>query len=365
MKNFILCTLSVFLLYSCTTDGYKINGYASSLPDGTKIYITSLDENFTLLDSAIVEDGRFTFSGSKDTAAVCMMVADGFLEGGPFVLENGDIAVKLGSVFRRKGTMQNDAMQEFYNMQSAMFKRMENVVERYSNADEKSINLRDSIAAEVESAELDFWGKSIELMLDNINNAAGAFILMQIGDELTPVTMKNLMERVPEYNRNAFFDAMYNRVNADADRVERAAKTAIGNSYIGFELPDAAGKQVLFNSIVENSRYTLLNIWAGWSAQSVNEFTELKKIYRKYSSKGVSLVSLSIDEDLQEWRSAVDSIAAPWYQLCDPEGSVDVATAYGVGVIPTAILIDGRGNIVARDYPAYRMLQLLDALMNE
>ena len=68
MKQFVMMVMALFLLASCqeTSKGYVINGVVENMPDG-KIYLKSFrNKMFFDVDTAEIEDGKFTFKGEVD-----------------------------------------------------------------------------------------------------------------------------------------------------------------------------------------------------------------------------------------------------------------------------------------------------------
>ncbi len=363
-KNFILFLL-LLLTVACNKDGYKIRGYYPSVDDGTKVYLSMMDENFTCFDSAVVEDGCFEFEGRADSVMLCMLFSELPFDGGPFVLENGNIAMRVSNSFKRKGTLLNDELQSYFDAKEDVIKRNTSILNYITENEHISNVERDSLSILLQSADVNFNSKAIAIINRNIDNVVGAFVLTQMADEIITKDLYRLMSLVPVENRDNRFVALMSRVENEVKLIERLEATSVGCDYVNFELPDIKGRQVLLSDIVDNNKATLLFFWAGWSGVSKQDMPILKRINDKFAKKGFSMVALSLDDDIDEWRSAVDSLRVDWVQLCDPSGgSNDVAAAYGVATLPSFILIGADGKIIARDLPAYRVEEQLNTLLN-
>ena len=77
--------------------------------------------------------------------------------------------------------------------------------------------------------------------------------------------------------------------------------------------------------------------------------TVLSGAYDKHRAAGLQVVGVSLDGSKEVCNEFVDKLNINWLQLCNPSGgSAEVAAAYGVTDLPTAILVNNRGTIIAR-----------------
>lgn len=365
MKRVYIFLCLLLLLASCNSSGYRVDGYYPSAENGTKVYLAMMDEAFTCFDSAVVEDGYFRFDGQCDSVMLCMLLSERPFDGGPVVIENGRIAMRVGGSVKRKGTPLNDELQNFFDVKEEVI-QMKAAMTGYLEANEQiSVAERDSLSVLLQSLDVNFNSQAIAMITGNIDNVVGAFILTQVRSEIMPKDQLRLMSLVPAENRDDRFVALMSRVENEVKTLERMEATSVGRSYVNFELPDIAGRPLLFSNVVERSKATLLVFWAGWSAASKQDVPVLKRVNRKYAKRGLSIVGLSLDDNTDEWRATVESMGVDWVQLCEPSGgSNDVAAAYGVVTLPSFVLINAEGKIVARDLPAYRIEEQLNELIN-
>ena len=80
------------------------------------------------------------------------------------------------------------------------------------------------------------------------------------------------------------------------------------------------------------------------------EIPGLKTLYEKFGRDGsVNMVSISIDADDNQWRAALQQEKMPWKQLWADTSHVQAVKAeFGVGSIPTLLLINGEKKEIAR-----------------
>ena len=93
----------------------------------------------------------------------------------------------------------------------------------------------------------------------------------------------------------------------------------------------------------------LIDFWASWCDQCRQEHNRLKSLYKQYKDKGLQIISISVDEDTNSWKKALQKAGLPWTQLSDRVGSRNVVgTQYGNRSIPINLLIDKEGYIIRK-----------------
>lgn len=94
----------------------------------------------------------------------------------------------------------------------------------------------------------------------------------------------------------------------------------------------------------------MLEFWASWCAPCRKELPVVVESLVKYQRKGFGVIGISLDTDEKAWKTAVSNLGMDWTQLSDLKGwKSDAAAVYGVSAIPSNVLLDGEGTIVAAD----------------
>jgi thiol-disulfide isomerase/thioredoxin len=91
-------------------------------------------------------------------------------------------------------------------------------------------------------------------------------------------------------------------------------------------------------------RVLLLDFWATWSAQSLQERPDMIRLYEALSGEPFALLSFALDAPTEETTARIAALELPF-----PLGmaDADVLQAYGAGrAIPTKILLDREGRII-------------------
>lgn len=143
-------------------------------------------------------------------------------------------------------------------------------------------------------------------------------------------------------------------VKSDDRQLSRYGKRiAKSKSKGGF---DAIGKQMdLVGSTVTGlpfdwtaykGKVVIVDFWATWCGPCVREMPNVQAFYRKHKIQGLEIVGVSLDKDLDAVAAFVEEKKIPWETLVG-EGNQDIATTYGVRGIPTLMLVDQSGKVVA------------------
>jgi len=128
----------------------------------------------------------------------------------------------------------------------------------------------------------------------------------------------------------------------------RVAGFSEGATFANFALPDKEGK--LHASTNFKDKLVLVDFWASWCAPCRVEMKSLQKIYQELKGDDLVFVSISIDEDRNNWLKALKEDNIPWLALWDDKQKTpdEMQKRFGFQQIPFIMLVDRQGKIVAR-----------------
>ncbi len=122
----------------------------------------------------------------------------------------------------------------------------------------------------------------------------------------------------------------------------------ITDSRLDFSLPDLKGDSIRLSSM--KGKVFLLDFWASWCVPCRFSNKHLVKLYTKYKDKGFEILGVSLDDNRNAWKKAVNKDKITWLQIND-NGGWDALSAmkWNINAIPASFLIDKDGNVVAID----------------
>lgn len=123
-----------------------------------------------------------------------------------------------------------------------------------------------------------------------------------------------------------------------------------GSMYKDLTMQDLNGKQVKLSDWVGKGKYVLVDFWASWCGPCRAEMPNVVEAYNKYHSKGLEIVGVSFDQKKDAWVAMVKKLGMEWPQMSDLKGwQCAAGKIYGIRSIPSNILLDPQGKIVASD----------------
>lgn len=112
-------------------------------------------------------------------------------------------------------------------------------------------------------------------------------------------------------------------------------------------------------------KVVLIDFWATWCIPCLQELPAVKAVYKKYHSKGLEIIGISLDEKRDVVEQFLKKNQIPWPQYFDGKGwQTHWAQYYGIQAIPAMWLVDKKG--ILRDQNARQNLeQKIQKLLNE
>lgn len=116
-----------------------------------------------------------------------------------------------------------------------------------------------------------------------------------------------------------------------------------------FSMNDDKGN--LFRLSDVNAKYILIDFWASWCGPCRYENrNHLAPAYNEFKKKGFEIVSISLDDNKEQWLKAIKDDKSSWKQVCDLKGdSNKIAVKYLITAVPFYVLLDSNRRVLIFD----------------
>jgi thiol-disulfide isomerase/thioredoxin len=108
----------------------------------------------------------------------------------------------------------------------------------------------------------------------------------------------------------------------------------------------------------------LVQFWATWCPACLREMKQVAAFQTEQGEEGCQVVGVNLDKDLKRLAEYLDKHDTPWVHLAGEECQA-IAKQYSVVALPTLLLVDREGKIVASGHKVADLTDKLDDLQGE
>ena len=267
--------------------------------------------------------------------------------------------------------LQLDTIREGLNTYSKM--KPEDAREYYEAALNELHALIEMFSGTEEALEAKFYIGAIHDQLGEFDKAINYFNdVLNFQDEID----KNFKARLLYFKAKSLIRSGHipeaKEVIAELRLIEPGAANAFGKELggtmrIGMRAPDFHTKDFEGNP-VNLSQYegqvVIMNFWATWNDQCLQELPEIKKLYRKLKGPDVQFIGVSSDDNIDDLKGFIRQNNIEWPQICEEMRYKGMMSKlYDVNIIPIIFVLDQKGRVQYIGNSKEKIEQIVSALI--
>lgn len=373
MKLIITALAAVLALSSCknaTDTGPAFKASVKDLSDSTEVYLGKLGENSNQisLDTTYVMDESFEFNLPDEKFSTLNVISfEGLKQNVLFINNNKDIKATVYKDSLRKSDIDGGKENElFQNYIEHLYDNQMEMKELRSQYSPSELKKDKSKMAEAREKQQKIREKDIEFRKKMIEENPGKLVSALVLSDMVRINM------VPNKEVKELFGSLNDEVQRSASAQEiqktinRSNATEVGAKAPSFSAKTPEGDELSLKESL--GKYTILDFWASWCKPCRKANPHMVKIYEKYHSKGLNILSVSLDKKSQKnrWLDAIESDNMTWQHVSNLQfWKGPIVKKYNVKSIPATFILDEDGKIVAKSLRGSSLDDKLEELFGE
>ncbi|MFZ4261938.1 redoxin domain-containing protein [Sphingobacterium sp. HJSM2_6] len=347
---------SILLKLQNQTDTFKLIADLNHRISGDTVTLVYTSTTGMKRETALVKDGKFTFSGTIDGPSDASLYAKEKNKSQqviyPLFLEPGIVNLRSETGSLADAKVENSKLNEHL---AAYLLALAPQLKDFSTLNAASTSLSEADRNNpAQIQKMKDWEVKIRYEIDSINknfylkhydSYIGLWVFQQskLFDVRNNFTFSE--NELKKFSKEVLSTALGQKMLND---ITKSGMIRSGMMAPEFTQNDVYGKPIKLSDF--KGKYVLLDFWASWCAPCRMENPTLRKVYDTYKDKNFTILSLSIDNEKakEAWLNAIEKDGLIWTNVSDLSGqNNEVAKLYGVSSIPSCFLIDPQGKIIA------------------
>ena len=360
MKRLLQIITITLIMCSCNTSPtYTINGTIDTKYDGETIILTTKNDT---INHSVISDGGFTMTGSVKllTPAYISVVGE---QGYPttIFLENVEFTTKIDIQNPATSQIKGGDAQAIANEFNKHRKEYTDKKEKLSKMHLRAIKVDDkellkginNQISEIDKVMDSLFQKTAQKFSDS---EVTAFFMDDSKYKYSLEKAKKMLNTLTDKARNSRYGATL------ADYINKLDQLQVNKEAPDFTQNDVNGNPISLSSIKGKAK--IIDFWASWCSPCRKANPELVALYKKYHSKGLEIISVSLDRQRDNWVAAINNDNLTWPQVSDLQGwDNEVADQYSVMSLPTLYLLSQDNIIMSKNLHGMELENSVKALL--
>lgn len=348
MKRLLFVVLLLGVLSCSKTPVYNITVNLEGAT-GTVLLEQTLDGNMVAKDSAVLVNGSAVLSGMVDHPDMYYLSIRGERRKMILFLENSDITVTAHPDSLNLAKITGSSIHAEYKSVNSKIETVEKEYMALYQESRKLSSEGDTAKANELMSKVDEMYASTGVMMEDFIKSHPAsyvtpYFLSQIQYEKDENQLESLLQ-----NLDPILDSV-STVQTLRTRVEKMKTVSVGRTAPDFTQNDPDGNPVKFSDAYSKNQYTLVDFWAAWCGPCRQENPNVVAVYNEYKEKGFSVFGVSLDRTREDWLKAIADDKLTWQHVSDLSyWNNEAAKLYAVNSIPSNLLVDKEGKIIAKN----------------
>jgi len=358
---------------------FSISGTIFSQYKGADIRLSSDDSSFAPINVK-EKNGKFYFHGEikKEYEPVHLSVEKDNVYLGSIFLFIGAQDMKIDIVKLNKN---DDALNEF-RFSNVLFSKEQEEYKRLTKPSKDSAKAafniyydvkrgytkgynQDSLWTIVSDLRKKLLVKKIKFIESFPNSYFSLYMFnKEIVNGFHPITIENLKTIYDKLDNNVKETDLGKTIN---EYINKKISLTVGHVLPDFSFTTDKGENYELSSFCKSEKYVLLCFWGSGCAPCIKKFPTLKMLNEKYKSRGLQLISISLETSIEGWSNSLKKYELPWLQTLDSPIYIHgnrIQDLLEVRSMPQYFLIDSTGKLVyhneqSNDDDELNMLQQL------
>ena len=373
MKKMNLLFVSLmFMWMGCSTHPqgtFVINGLDET-GESTELLLVQANEKgrWDTIQRIVPENGRFYMEGQIEHAQIYYLLYNDRSSKGeiPLMMEDTVFSVKIQNKnlddfrnFEVQGGQLQQIRNEVYKVQRHDFRDLDSIMNLVNEAAEKG----DIVSKMHNRFYLQIMGENYdrhedEFITDNGDNIVG---LSLVFSKYRFLSYETLLQKY-----SMLSDSMKNTTEGKLvqERLLVLQKLAPNSIAPDFRIATMDGDTISLDDL--KGKIKILDFWASWCGPCRAANPHMKEIYKKYKSKGLTMLGISMDTSKKAWEEAVKADGLEWLQVSNLDGmSGEIAKKYRITGIPRVFILDGNNRVLGETTNYQEIVSIIEKALDK